>query len=173
MYFTPINLLSASRVVWAGLAIMFLGTWLSFLFLGIGIFSDFLDGTLSRKYKLTSKEGAFIDGFVDKIFFISIFVALFLRLNLPLYYVPLVFLREIFIVLAAIVLFILKVAKKTSFKARWSGKILTIFQFGFLLILMLEKSEIYYPLALAIFVLSIWSVGDYAYSFLKGLKRRA
>ncbi|MFA6992574.1 MAG: CDP-alcohol phosphatidyltransferase family protein [Candidatus Gracilibacteria bacterium] len=162
--FEPINLLSISRVVWAGLTVAFLGSWLSFLFLGIGMFSDFLDGTLSRRFGLTSKEGAFIDGFVDKIFFVMIFVALFLRLDLPLYYVALVFLREIFIILAAIVLFILKVAKKTSFKARWSGKILTIFQFVFLLMLMFEKSEFYYSSAWIIFVLSVWSVIDYAWS---------
>lgn len=163
----PINLLSMSRVVWAGLTIAFLGTWWSFLFLGLGMFSDFLDGTLSRKYKMTTEEGATIDGVVDKVFFAAIFVALFIKLDLPLWYVPLVFVRDIVNFLAGVLILLFMRGKKFSFKARWSGKIVTIFQFAFLLAFMLEKSEFYYPLALMVFVLSVWSVVDYGYGALR------
>ena len=165
----PINLLSMSRVVWAGLTIAFLGTEWSFVFLGVGIFSDFLDGTLSRHFKMTTEWGATIDGAVDKVFFAAIFVALFIRLDLPLYYVFLVFVRDIVNFVGGIPILLFKKTKNYSFKARLSGKIVTIFQFAFLLILMLEKSEFYYPSALVVFVLSVWSVIDYAWGAWKKL----
>lgn len=150
-----------SRVVWAILTVMFLDSWLKFLFLGIGVASDFFDGFLSRKFKLTSKSGAIIDGATDKIFFVVIFLGLFLKLGLPWYYILLVFNREIWVAIGAFVLMIFKIKGNYELKARWPGKIVTIFQFGFLAMLLFEFSKYYEFTVWAIFVLSIWSVVDY------------
>lgn len=163
--FTLINLLSLSRVAWAILTVMFLDSWLKFLFLGIGIASDFFDGFLSRKLKLTSKSGAMIDGATDKIFFVVIFLGLFLKLELPWYYILLVFNRDIWVAVVGLALLIFKAKGDYEIKARWSGKIVTIFQFGFLAMLLFEFSKYYEITVWIIFVLSIWSVIDYGYYF--------
>lgn len=87
-------------VVWAITAGRFqLAVW---LFVVAGI-SDAVDGFLAKRFKLTSEFGAYLDPLADKALLMSIYITLGIGMHLPLWVVIAVVSRDIMIVGAVIV----------------------------------------------------------------------
>ncbi len=98
-----IHLLTFSRILLAGIIFMLLTRPEGYLFALILFFvagvSDYFDGYLARKYKLTSKVGEIIDPIADKI--LIVFVLFGLSVNLSSYFIAfmasLIITREIWV----------------------------------------------------------------------------
>jgi len=159
------NIISYTRVPLAILTIYYLGTHLQYVFLGIAVFTDWLDGFAARKMGLVSKLGGIIDPLFDKIFVLILFPFLFISLNLPIAFILLFFARDIFSSLGFIAFH--KDADKIEFKARPIGKAVTVLQFTTLL-LMLHGDLTYITLSMwTLFIVSIASMIDYIIYFKK------
>lgn len=72
-----------------------------FAFLGAGV-SDAVDGYLAKRFKWTSELGAYLDPLADKILIVSIYIALAVSVQIPLWLVMAVVSRDILILLAVL-----------------------------------------------------------------------
>jgi cardiolipin synthase len=72
-----------------------------FVFLMAGL-SDAIDGYLAKRFKWTSELGAYLDPLADKILVVSIYIALAVAGQLPLWLVIAVVSRDILILLAVL-----------------------------------------------------------------------
>jgi len=142
---------------------------LKYIFFGLAVFCDFIDGILARKLKQKTKIGGILDPLVDKIFAIILFPYLFVVLGLPLYYLFFFFIRDIFTILGSIFVYV-KRLKRIELKARPLGKLVTDMQFVVLLFMIIGnlfwiKISIY-----VLFFLSLASIVEYGIYFKKAKK---
>src|SRR5262249_22639565 len=72
-----------------------------FVFLAAGV-SDAVDGFLAKRFKWTSELGAYLDPLADKILIVSIYIALAVSAQIPLWLVIAVVSRDILILLAVL-----------------------------------------------------------------------
>ncbi len=72
-----------------------------FLFLCAGV-SDAVDGYLAKRYNWTTELGAYLDPLADKLLIVSIYIALGVSRDLPLWLVIAVVSRDILILLAVL-----------------------------------------------------------------------
>jgi cardiolipin synthase len=72
-----------------------------FVFLAAGV-SDAVDGFLAKRFKWTSELGAYLDPLADKILIVSIYIALAISGQIPLWLVIGVVSRDILILLAVL-----------------------------------------------------------------------
>jgi len=72
-----------------------------FAFLAAGV-SDAVDGYLAKRFKWTSELGAYLDPLADKILIVSIYIALAVSAQVPLWLVIGVVSRDILILLAVL-----------------------------------------------------------------------
>jgi cardiolipin synthase len=77
-----------------------------FLFLAAGV-SDAVDGYLAKRFKWTSEVGAYLDPLADKILIVSIYIALAVSAQIPLWLVIAVVSRDILILLAVLLSWLL------------------------------------------------------------------
>jgi cardiolipin synthase len=75
------------------------GAFIAFLLAGV---SDAIDGFLAKRYGWTSELGAYLDPLADKILVVSIYVALAVAREIPLWLVVAVVSRDILILLAVL-----------------------------------------------------------------------
>ena len=108
--------------------------YLRFLAIFLALFSfitDALDGVLARRKGLSTNLGAFLDPLGDKLLLNAGFIILILkpefkvRLDLPMWVVVTVFLRDIFIALGS---FILHIKSKLKIAPSYLGKTAVVFQ---------------------------------------------
>jgi len=72
-----------------------------FVFVAAGI-SDAVDGYLAKRFNWTTELGAYLDPLADKLLIVSIYIALGVRSELPLWLVIAVVSRDILILLAVL-----------------------------------------------------------------------
>src|SRR5436190_13095331 len=77
-----------------------------FVFLVAGI-SDAVDGYLAKRFNWRTELGAYLDPLADKLLIVSIFIALGVRNELPLWLVIMVVSRDILIVVAVMLSWLL------------------------------------------------------------------
>lgn len=159
------NLLSLSRIPLAFLVVASFDSNWKYFFCGLAILSDFLDGYLAKKLNQTSKLGAILDPATDRIFVLTIVIAFFIKSPLPVYYLAMIFTRDIFTGLGFIFVKLFKIAEKADIKARPVGKIVTVLQFLLLIILLIGQANIVEIIVYAIFAFSLLSIADYIVYF--------
>jgi len=93
---------------------------------GVAAVTDVLDGWAARHFGVSSKVGAYFDPIADKVLMSGVFLALALAKSVPWWFVGIVFGRDIYILLA--VLIILMLSKKRDFPPSVWGKISTFVQ---------------------------------------------
>ncbi len=104
------NLITLGRVIlvpvvfWLLLTGRFQAAFVAFLIAGI---SDAVDGFLAKRYGWTTELGAYLDPLADKLLITCIFLALGVRGDLPLWLVILVVSRDILIVAAVLISWLL------------------------------------------------------------------
>lgn len=132
LYNVP-NAISMSRVV---LAVMFI--WASweerFAFVIIAGITDFLDGWIARRQNIVSRWGALIDPLSDRFFvFSAICVYLFVDVIDTWHYFAFL-LRDIMTAVGFVVAKAMPSLRVVDFRARWSGKVVTVMQIAVLLV---------------------------------------
>ncbi len=96
--FTIPNILSLIRIPILIIVIYFIkenNKGLTLFFLIIAVITDILDGYIARKNKMETDLGKILDHVVDKIFFNSVAFFLYLFRGLPLYFVLILFMRDL------------------------------------------------------------------------------
>ncbi len=162
--FSLADFITLLRLPLAALIIVFLDSWWKYVFFGLAVLSDGLDGFIAKKMHLQSKWGASLDGIVDKIFAFSVFLALFWSLALPFYYLFFIFAREIFYLIIICIILATdykKVIKIEELQSRILGKIVTLLQFILLIFLFSGMTESIQMSVYIIFIFSIFAVVDY------------
>jgi CDP-diacylglycerol--glycerol-3-phosphate 3-phosphatidyltransferase len=97
------NLVTFSRIAVAPLFLIFFfrpevwAKWTAGLLFAWGAFSDYLDGYLARKYKLSSNFGILMDPLADKILFLTVLVAFVQQQLVPSWMVIVIAAREFLI----------------------------------------------------------------------------
>lgn len=193
-----VNFLSIFRIVAAFAiipTIMFQMYWLTFVLYVLAAASDFFDGWLARKYKVTSKIGGVLDHIGDKLLVVNTLVLLTVIMPVWFIVIPVIFMiaRELYISGLREFLGTQKIEMPVP-KARFSmGKIKTTLQMVaigvFLLMFSLGSSltpdmtsrllmyTIYYLPYLGVALLwlslvaSIWSAAEYTKTFMEKIKK--
>lgn len=126
------NLLSLSRI-WLAL-LFYQGAFCDRLLAVIGaMVSDVLDGYLARRYQATTRFGSILDPFTDKFFVFVCVVVLYLEGALSSSHLCFIFSRDIFLLLFAVYLSLVRGWKGYDYKALSCGKFFTVMQFIILL----------------------------------------
>lgn len=121
------NAISMLRIVFAAL---FIGArWEQRLWLiAFASASDFLDGWLARRRHIASRWGALIDPLTDRIFvFVAICVYLF-EGQIEIWQYAAFLLRDLMTALGFLVAKAMPSLRMVDFRARWSGKVVTVLQ---------------------------------------------
>ena len=109
-------------------------SWVFFLLLMAGL-TDVLDGHFARKFDQRTQLGASLDPIADKVLLVSSFVALCFvdspSFSIPLWFVFLIFIREIVILGGSALLWFLGI--NFTISPSKAGKLTTFFQLSFIL----------------------------------------
>jgi cardiolipin synthase (CMP-forming) len=164
MYSSPqwLNLPNAVSLLRLPLAALFVVADSTVLRLGVVAvagFSDWLDGRLARSAGRTTRAGELLDPVADRIFMAAALLTLVLERQLPLWTLPLLLLRDIGVMVGAVV--VLAVNRHARLAARRAGKGLTWLQFA-AVALLLFRSDLALLVIVPIVVLSLVALVDYA-----------
>src|SRR4051812_32296980 len=122
------NILSSSRVALAAAFVVLDDVNTRLLLVGLAGVTDFLDGWIARRARVTSRWGALIDPIADRVFAL-VAVSAFLfngTLSTAGYFVMIS--RDIMTAVGFLVARAVSWLKPVEFKARFSGKLVTVLQ---------------------------------------------
>jgi cardiolipin synthase (CMP-forming) len=153
------NLLSLSRLPLAAAFALADGTQARVALLSAASLTDLLDGWLARRGQVT-RLGTLLDPIADKTFvFVALSVFLFHGvLSTRDYFIILS--RDVAAAIGFLVAYLTPGLDPGTFRARWSGKIVTVLQLTALLVLVVRPpllSALMPPIAVA----SAWAIVDY------------
>lgn len=154
------NLLSYSRLVLAAGFVVSVETDTRAGLIGAAAISDFLDGWLARKVRVTSRYGAMLDAATDRAFVLTV-VATFLfagELSTSAYFI--LIMRDLATAVGFVVARTIPWLRPVEFKARTLGKLVTVLQL-FTLTSVLVAPEATGLLLAGVAFTSIASIVDY------------
>ncbi|HEY4305289.1 MAG TPA: CDP-alcohol phosphatidyltransferase family protein [Gemmatimonadaceae bacterium] len=157
------NILSFSRVVLAGAFVMLDDANTRLMLVGIAGVTDVLDGWIARRAKVASKWGALIDPIADRVFAL-IAVSTFLfngALSTTGYFVMIS--RDIMTAIGFLVARAVAWLRPIQFKARMSGKLVTVLQFV-TFIALLKFPDFVTPCLWLVGAVSLYSIADYTFA---------
>jgi len=154
------NLLSCSRIVLAGGFVAFDASTARVGIIGAAAVTDFLDGWLARRVHATSRWGALLDPIADRVFVLTVVTTFVFGglLSTPAYFILLM--RDLATAVGFLVARMIPWLRSVEFKARISGKLVTVLQlFTLAAVLRLPRAV---PVLLgAVGVASVLSIADY------------
>ncbi len=161
-------------VVWA---IIYGELWLAFvLFLAAGV-SDAVDGYLAKRFNMASELGAYLDPLADKTLIVSIYVTLGIAGKIPLWLVILVVSRDIMIIGAIMLSWLLGSPLKV--KPLLVSKLNTVAQIVFACVVLaslgfdLRADNLIFALILVVAALTLLSVAAYVREFIRHMNNAA
>ena len=161
-------------VVWA---IIYGELWLAFvLFLGAGV-SDAVDGYLAKRFNMASELGAYLDPLADKTLIVSIYVTLGIAGKIPLWLVILVVSRDIMIIGAIMLSWLLGSPLKV--KPLLVSKLNTVAQIVFACVVLasvgfnLRADNLIFALIPLVAALTLLSVAAYVREFVRHMNNAA
>ena len=131
----------------------------------VGIFSDWADGFIARRLRVTSTLGSILDGISDKLFVFSVAVTMVLHDKLALWEVLLVLSRDFLV--AFLVVYVMWRGLWSSFsrmKHRWLGKIATVAQYALIGALLVWDDAVFVTFIIAA-ASSVAAAGEYLVAF--------
>lgn len=154
------NLLSSSRfVLAAGFAVA--GTTGARMgLIGVAALTDVLDGWLARRVDATSRWGAMLDPIADRVFVLTA-VGTFLftgMLGTGAYFV--LIMRDLATAVGFLVARVIPWLRPVVFKARYTGKAVTVLQLLTLSAVLLAPAVVH-PLLVVVAIVSVISIIDY------------
>ena len=164
--FVP-NIITISRILLTFLFVPFFlsdeFTWALIIF-SIAAVSDFFDGYVARKFKITSKFGAMMDPLADKVLMFVSYLLFAYEKIIPYYLAGVVILRDLLILVVVLTCLIKKI--KLKFSPLMSSKINTTAQLVFVILILTCKTFSINlsldVLVLFVCVMTIYSGLDYA-----------
>jgi cardiolipin synthase len=161
-------------VVWA---IIYGELWLAFvLFLAAGV-SDAVDGFLAKRFNMASELGAYLDPLADKTLIVSIYVTLGIAGKIPLWLVILVVSRDIMIIGAIMLSWLLGSPLKV--KPLLVSKLNTVAQIVFACVVLaslgfnLRADNLIFALIPLVAALTLLSVAAYVREFVRHMNNAA
>jgi len=156
------NLLSLSRLL---LAVLFIpaGSAGRVALICIAGATDFLDGWLARRTNTATRWGAIVDPIADRLFVLVAIVVYVLNGELSIVQMLLLLPRDIATALAFLVARAVPSLRAVEFKARFPGKIVTVFQLLTLLALVIGVRPLT-PFIVTVALTSALAIADYAHS---------
>lgn len=157
--FTVPNLLSLARFPLAVAFLLVQSRGARVALVGGAAITDFLDGWLARRGQ-TTQLGALLDPIADKTF-VLIAISSFLldgAIGMRDYFIVLS--RDFATAIGFLVAYVTPGLDPARFRARWSGKVVTVLQLLALLALLLRPA-LFPPLLPAIALASAWAIADY------------
>lgn len=157
------NIISFSRVLLAAGFAVSRNTDTRLELVGLAAVTDFLDGWLARRAKWTTRWGALIDPFADRVF-VLVAVSTFLftgELTTIGYFVMLS--RDLMTAVGFVVARVVPWLKPVQFKARFSGKLVTVLQLA-TFIMLLRWPRGVTPFLWLVGIASLYSIIDYTYA---------
>ena len=157
--FTVPNLLSFSRFPLAAAFLATDATPARVALIGAASLTDMLDGWLARRNQPT-RLGALLDPIADKTFVLVAISAFLIAGELSTLDYFIILLRDFATAVGFLVAFVLKGLDPKDFKARMSGKVVTVLQLATVLALVLHWSLLH-PLVWLVGAASVWAIVDY------------
>jgi len=154
------NLISVSRVALAAGFVASTATELRVGIIGAAAFTDFLDGWLARKTRVTSRWGAMIDPIADRFFVLTVVATMLFTgmISTGAYFVLIS--RDLATAVGFLVAKTIPWLRGVTFQARMSGKVVTVLQLITLVALLV--APVLAPwLILLVGVTSVLSIADY------------
>lgn len=156
------NLISLSRLILAAAFVRAGAHARIALVVAAGI-TDFLDGWVARRVNATTRAGALIDPIADRVFAL-VAVSVFLvegALSTAEYFVMIS--RDIMTAIGFLVARLVPWLRPVQFKARVSGKIVTVLQYLAFLSLLVAPAYVHVLIVL-VGLASAWAIVDYTYA---------
>jgi phosphatidylglycerophosphate synthase len=157
------NIISSSRVLLAAGFMVTRDTDARLVLVGCAAATDFLDGWIARVARVTSKWGALIDPIADRFFaLVAVSTFLFLgELSTVGYFVMIS--RDLMTAVGFLVARAVSWLKPVQFKARASGKLVTVLQLATFAVLLRAPAYLT-PCLWAVGLVSLYSIVDYTYA---------
>jgi len=158
--FTLPNIVSSSRVV---LAVGFVATEVTTTRLAlicIASLTDFLDGWIARRTKVTSRFGALLDPVADRFFVLAVVVSYVLGGQFTIWQAIAIMFRDVMSVVGFFVARNVSWLRPIPFKARFIGKVVTVAQLATFLAVLLAPSLVN-GLVLLVAALGLGATIDY------------
>jgi cardiolipin synthase (CMP-forming) len=153
------NLLSFARLPLAAAFVLTDTKTARIIIVAVVALSDMADGYFARRVRTHDRKlGAVIDPITDKLFVLIAFIAFAVRRDISVGALMLVLIRDIFTTAAFITAKALH--WKMEFRARLSGKAVTVMQLATLFALLFWRAALG-PLVVATALLSVFALADY------------
>lgn len=164
------NILSFSRLALAAGFVASSATETQVSIIGIAAMTDFLDGWIARRVKATSRWGALLDPIADRFFVLTVVATMLYtgRLSTGGYFVMI--LRDIATAVGFLVARIVPWLRSVAFKARMSGKVVTVLQLVTLAALLVAPLIAPWLIVL-VGVASVLSIADYTFALWRARAR--
>lgn len=164
------NILSSSRIALAAAFVVLDDVNTRLLLVALAAATDVLDGWIARRARVTSKWGALIDPIADRVFAL-VAVSSFLfsgTLSTVGYFVMIS--RDIMTAVGFLVSRAVTWLRPIQFKARVSGKLVTVLQF-ITFIALLRFDEYVTPCLWIVGIASLYSIADYTFALWRARAR--
>ncbi|HET7630716.1 MAG TPA: CDP-alcohol phosphatidyltransferase family protein [Gemmatimonadaceae bacterium] len=166
------NLISISRLIMAAAFVAIDTAQARILLVALAAATDFLDGYIARRARITSRAGALIDPISDRVFVLTA-VATFLylgRISTLGYFI--IILRDLMTAVGFLVARTIPWLRPIRFRARISGKVVTSLQLLTFAAILVRPAWVT-PLIAGVFVASCWAVYDYTMMLWRERERAA
>lgn len=164
---TAPNLISLTRFPLAAGFVMVESSWARGGILAVGALTDWLDGLVARRRGGESRLGELLDPVADKTLLVVALVTFHLEGLIPAWELMVILVRDIYTVPAFLIAQLVRPG--TAFRARPSGKLVTVLQVATALIL-LAMPRLGTPLAVATGIAGVVASADYTVSGLRRLR---
>ena len=154
------NAVSMSRLLLAAMFVAVRDPVLRFSLLLIASGTDFLDGWLARRAKWTTRWGALIDPIADRVFALVAILTFIVTRALSPWQALVMLSRDIMTAVGFIVARLVPWLRPVQFKARMSGKVVTVLQFATFIALLRFPQWVTLGLWL-VGLTSVYSIVDY------------
>ncbi len=164
------NWISFSRLLMAGAFVGSEATETRLTLIGLAAATDFLDGYIARRARLTSRWGALLDPIADRVFVLTA-VSTFLftgHIGTIGYFV--IILRDLMTAVGFLVARIIPWLRPVEFRARPVGKVVTVLQLATFAAVLVRPAWVDALLA-AVFAASMWAVWDYTWALWRARAR--
>ncbi|MDB4907341.1 MAG: CDP-alcohol phosphatidyltransferase [Gemmatimonadetes bacterium] len=154
------NLISFSRLLLAAGFVAAGTTEGRLVIVGLAGATDFMDGWVARMMGVTSRWGALIDPIADRFFALTaVTTFLFLGQVTTLGYFVMIS-RDLMTAIGFLVARVVPGLRPVEFKARMSGKVVTVLQLATFVALLVGRAYVT-PMLWAVGIASVWSIVDY------------
>ena len=136
----------------------------------LAAFTDGADGQASRWLRAESKLGVILDPIADKVFFTAVVVTLLLDGNATWLEVVLISLRDLMVLVGGLAAWLRDGGSSwRRMQPRPLGKLATVLQFAFIVVVLVEAAAWRTPLLLATALISGLAGMDYVWAYVRSL----